>query len=418
MKLNHLGLIGLNFQREKGSGDKNFWVDVIPLLARELKRITIFSIRKHSTAEEQYSVNGCNVVIKYVSPAFLETPGVNNGRRIFWKQGVFPSWLGVIEKYISMKKICSEMNSYFKEHPCQHIHFMDNMGIINRFIVQKSTHSFTVSAMSYQGKSPAFFYNIYLRISYRVKRLVVVPYNDIFNKKLIDIGINPENTCVIPWGVSQSNEAETTDEEKTIIMHRFGIPSNRPLILWSGYIQQINRKDFLYAYQIAKKALSHGLKATFCFAFKPESFESDFSSLSEPEKGIIVKSTSVDEFQNFKKCCHVFFTPVLNKKVILAPPLTWIELLSKGVPIVTTPVPGSENIVKPGNTGFLSWTADGLIHGINQAIINRSIMKSFCIETANYEFNVKNSAERYLQLFNKLYQERVYDVQSAYGISR
>ena len=42
-----------------------------------------------------------------------------------------------------------------------------------------------------------------------------------------------------------------------------GIIPNKPLILWAGYIQQIGRRDFLYAYEIAKNALSKGLNATF-----------------------------------------------------------------------------------------------------------------------------------------------------------
>ncbi|OGS71113.1 MAG: hypothetical protein A3F91_08300 [Flavobacteria bacterium RIFCSPLOWO2_12_FULL_35_11] len=401
MKIEHLGLIGLNFQREKSSGDKNFWVDLVPLLARSLKQITIFSIRNHDVEEERYSINGCNVVIKFLSPTFLETPSSNKKRRIFWKQGAFPSWLGVIEKVLDIKKIRHEMRSFFRENPCQHIHLMDNMGIINRLIVKDAKISVTVSAMAYQGKSPEFLYNFYLKVSYRVSGLTVVPYNEIFQKKLISIGVNPNNICVIPWGVYKNNKLVTSDAEKTEIKRRLGVSPDRPLILWSGYIQQINRRDFLYAYQIAKEALNNGLKATFFFSFKPESFENRFSGLSDHDNRIIVKPTSVDDFQDLRRCCHVFFSPVLNKRVILAPPLTWIELLNIGVPIVTTPVPGTEKIIIQGKTGFLSWTTDGLIKGLNQAINEYPDMKTYCVETANKTFNVENSAERYLKLFNK-----------------
>lgn len=410
MKIDHLGLIGINYQRNKSSGDKNFWVDLVPLLARYLNRITIFSIRDHDTDEEQYAINGCNVVIKYLSPAFLETPGSNKGRRIFWKQGVFPSWLGVIEKILSVRTIRKEMKSFFKIYPCQHIHFMDNMGVINRFIIRKLMTSVTVSAMSYQGKSPESLYNFYLRASYRASGLTVVPYNENFRNKLMSIGINPKNICVIPWGVYKNNELKTAHTDKGEIKDRLGIPADKPLILWSGYIQQINRRDFLYAYQIAKQALNNGLRATFFFSFKPESFENEFSALSDPEKGIIVKPSRGDDFGNLRKSCQVFFSPVLNKRVILAPPLTWIELLHHGVPIVTTPVPGTENIVIPGKTGFLSWTTEGLIKGLNQAINDNATMKYDCIEMVNNSFNVESCAERYLRLFNNLYQERIYDV--------
>ena len=64
-------------------------------------------------------------------------------------------------------------------------------------------------------------------------------------------------------------------------------------------------------------------------------------------------------------------------------------------------IDGTEKIIIQGKTGFLSWTTDGLIKGLNQAINEYPDMKTYCVETANKTFNVENSAERYLKLFNK-----------------
>jgi hypothetical protein len=59
---------------------------------------------------------------------------------------------------------------------------------------------------------------------------------------------------VIPWGVYKSNisVALVSNAEKMEIKKILGIIPNKPLILWAGYIQQIGRRDFLYAYEIAK----------------------------------------------------------------------------------------------------------------------------------------------------------------------
>jgi len=407
MKLEHVLLVGLNFQNKRGSGDKNFWVDIIPLLARHLKQITIFSIKEHIVKREEYFIDECKIVIKFLSPFFLESPE-SVRKKIFWRTGAFPSWLGVIEKASSINKIQREMICLFKENPYQHIHLMDNMGIGNRLIVKNSKVPVTVSAMAYVGKSPAFFYDSYLRLSYGSPGLTVVPYNGIFCKKLIDIGVNPKNICAIPWGVYTDKRPVISDSERPEIKRRLGIDSAKPLVLWAGYIQQIGRRDFFYAYQVAKSALQNGLKATFFFAFKPETFESSFMKLTDPHNGIIIKSTDRDEFQDLKRCCHAFFSPVLNKKCILAPPLTWIELLNNGVPIITTPIPGAEDVIILGKTGFFSWIPEELIDGLKRAFENYSTMHNYCIELANSKFNIETSADNYLKLFNKEFKEERY----------
>jgi len=72
----HIVLIGLNFFLQRHSGDKNFWINLIPLLATHLNRITILSIRGNSVSTEQYFVNDCQVLVKYFSPKFLEIGNV------------------------------------------------------------------------------------------------------------------------------------------------------------------------------------------------------------------------------------------------------------------------------------------------------------------------------------------------------
>jgi len=95
----HIVLIGLNYQPIRSTGDKNYWVELVPLLARNLDRITILSVRKHTCEVDKLYISGCNVTIRYIHPKFLETPDVKYSRpRIFWRKGAFPSWLGVIEK--------------------------------------------------------------------------------------------------------------------------------------------------------------------------------------------------------------------------------------------------------------------------------------------------------------------------------
>jgi glycosyltransferase involved in cell wall biosynthesis len=400
MKNNHLLFIGFDFQNIKKSGDKNFWVDLIPLLAPAFSRITILSIKKASLTCEEFNVGNCKIIVKFISPVFLKTP-IADSRGIFWKEGIYPSYLGIIEKLLVFRKLKREIINFKRHSPFTHIHLMDNFGFNNRLISQCADTAVTVSAIAYQGKSPAFIYDNYLRVSYDAPNLKVIAYSEILRKKLMVIGVAPENIVTIPWGVSPGEQLKEELIDKRSLKETFSIQIDQPLILWSGYMQQIKRKDFLFAYNLAKEVKNKGYKGTFFFAFKPESFENKFYKIADEAKqlGIIIKVTSKEEFDNLANLADVFFSPLVNNRCIVAPPLTWIEMLNKGIPIVTTAVPGTENIVVNGETGFLFSSLEGLVNSLIN-IVEKPISYSLrCKDFVKRRFNIKQCTEAYIELF-------------------
>ena len=402
MKSSHLLLVGSDFKNKKGSGDKNFWVDLIPLLAPAFLRITVLSLTKTSLTCEEFNVGNCKIIVKFISPVFLETPEVDS-RGIFWKEGVYPSYLGIIEKLLTFRKLKREIIDFKRHSPFTHIHLMDNFGFTNRLISKCADTPITVSAMAYQGNFPAFIYDNYLRISYNAPNLKVVAYSEILRKKLISIGVDPENIVTIPWGVSLDEQLNDELIDKEPLKETFSIQIEQPLILWSGYIQQIKRKDFLFAYNLAKEVKKKGYKGTFFFAFKPESFENKFYKIADEAKQleVIIKATSKEEFDKLTDSADVFFSPILNNRCIVAPPLTWIEMLNKGIPIVTTAVPGTENIILNGETGFLFSNLEELINNLMDIAEKPDGYSTRCKDFVKRRFNVKKSAEAYIELFTK-----------------
>ncbi|HDL64090.1 MAG TPA: hypothetical protein ENH12_01730, partial [Proteobacteria bacterium] len=94
LKNRHLVLVGINFRRERGTGDKNFWSDIIRHIAAAYGHITIFSIRKEQVEREVYTIGKTTIEIRFISPVFLESSHAEYDRpRIFWRKGVFPSRL-------------------------------------------------------------------------------------------------------------------------------------------------------------------------------------------------------------------------------------------------------------------------------------------------------------------------------------
>lgn len=395
----HIVLIGFNFQPKRSTGDKNFWVDIISLLAKSLQRITVISIRHNPEEYEEYNENGCHISILYCSPRFLETPNVKYKRpKIFWRKGAFPGWLGVIEKILDGRRICDKLKEIYEKNPYDHVHLMDNFGFVNRLIAGNTPTRVSVSAMAYQGKNK-LIYDKYISFSYKHPNIKVVPYSLAYAKKLRQLGINNPIMC-IKWGVKLSRSApELGKRNKSKKLLPFSV--NKPLFLWAGYIQQIQRKDFLLAIKIAKQALTKGINGIFYFAFKPESLEKNFISFNNPEKGIYVSATSVKEFSLLKASADIFFSPVANKNCILAPPLTWIEVLSYGVPILTTNVKGVEEIVIDGETGYKAINDDVLMEKIFTVADRYKNMISYCYNKAFNSYNIENTLNDYLNLWYK-----------------
>ena len=363
------------------------------MLAAKLDRITIFSIRESAVPSEEYRINNCHILIKFLSPKFLEI-GDSKKQRYYVKQkGAFPVIPGIIEKLLNGKEIYNELKKLYREVPYDYVHLLDNFGFGNRLIV-KVPSPVSVSAMSYQGKG--IIYNNYLRLSYKVPNLKIIPYSYTYAKKMEQLGIHKDSLRCIKWGVNLHNQKQQLENRKKIAVS-LSLPSEKPLFVWAGYIQQIQKKDFLYAIKVAKKALSNGINCAFFFAFKHE--DKKCFSLNDPEKGIFIKKTSVDEFDLLKQIADVFYSPIVNRKCIVAPPLTWIEFLSLGVPILSTNAGGVDEIVIDGKTGYIATSDDELLEKMFTITEKYSVMSSYCYDKVFTSYNIATAAKEYLDLW-------------------
>ncbi len=154
----------------------------------------------------------------------------------------------------------------------------------------------------------------------------------------------------------------------------------------------------MYALKVAKEALYKDINCTFFFALKP-GVEKELITFDNPEKGIFVRKTSVEEFDLLKQAADVFYSPLVNRNCIVAPPLTWIEFLSLGVPILTTNVGGVNEIVVDGKTGYAATSNNELLDKMFVIAEKYSKMSSYCYDRAFTSYNIKDTAKEYLNLW-------------------
>lgn len=398
----HVALVGLNYMPHRGSGDKNFWVDLVPRLTSGLGRLSIISIRDEVTQEHQTTSGRCVVTTRFLSPRILSSPTTAfSARSLPFRSKVFPATVGIIEKFMNARRIVAQLLAIHETAPLDHIHLMDNFGLTNRIIAQQAARigvSVSVSAMSYMDRNPVIYHS-YLRASYRHKNITVIPYSCALESKLASLGIKRTQLRRIPWGVQPACSPPLANASAS--RGQTPSPPARPQILWAGYLQQIQGTDFMFALDCAKKALREGLSANFYFAFKPECYESSFSKYHEPDKGLFVQPTTVDEFSRLVSTTDIFFSPVLSKRSILAPPLTWIEVLSQGIPILTTSPKGAEEIISDGCTGYMARDRAELLSLLSSLCERCAEMRANCVAKVSTDYNIETIAQAYLQAWGR-----------------
>ena len=68
------------------------------------------------------------------------------------------------------------------------------------------------------------------------------------------------------------------------------------------------------------------------------------------------KTTDRDSWSTFATvtvALLIVVSPVALSTMTVAPPLTWIEMMQRGIPIITTSVAGADELISHGENGFL-----------------------------------------------------------------
>jgi glycosyltransferase involved in cell wall biosynthesis len=102
----------------------------------------------------------------------------------------------------------------------------------------------------------------------------------------------------------------------------------------------------------------------------------------------------------------VLIAPVSVKKAIIAPPLTWLEAMSYGIPVVTTNVGGANEVIINGINGFIS-LEENLESTIMKCLNKDNIIKlsENARQMIKQRFDIENIASNYFDLWNGLVNE-------------
>lgn len=378
-------LIGIDYFSNRGSGDKNFWHQLMPLLSAEMGSVFVVSFNYRRIQQE---FQNQNITIFNVSPAHLgidwrlDNANVQNKDKCHSHFSRHPRSL--VERSASILKIVPLLRKLITEHHIEAIHLMDNFGPIMGWLKYLFPSTLiSVSAVGYFAQGA--LHDTYLSFSFR--RLdTVIPYSEAYKEKLIEIGMPVSRLKTIRWGIKTPPiPIGPGDKEKA--KRNLGISPETTLVLWTGFIQQIREQDMLIAIQIAQHVLEQTGKAHFFFALKPECYKEEYASYSQV--GIHILSTDQATFSKILKASNILLSPLVNTASIITPPLTWLESMAHGVPVITTEIPGVDAVVKNEWNGHVVSSIDQLA----------SVLIS-CVNTREYHQLGRNARKHVQKYYN------------------
>ena len=193
------------------------------------------------------------------------------------------------------------------------------------------------------------------------------------------------------------------DTEK--IKQKYQINEDSTIVLWSGPIQDTGKKEFFQSIEIANQVLKTNPNFSFIFAFKPGSLKSKIFRVFHSLQNIHIVETNKSEFDSLKNITDIFLSPILNKNRTIAPPLTWIEMLQSGIPIITFELDGVDEIIEHGKNGFIALSsADAARLIIDLKSFDKEFIRKACFSSVKKKHDIKLISDRYISLWRETKQ--------------
>lgn len=379
-------LLGLRLELRPTSSAHNFWLGMIPEIEKHVEKLLIVSIGGRPPE------NDSPMPLERLLPFPLQLIYAGNPR------GNAKLESSYLLKTILFSGVYPKILELVKKHQIDLIHLIDNYGPIQiaaaQFTAAKSTYQ-----LNYNPRSP--LYDEFLRLSLKSFDLVIAG-STALARKLRALQVAPR-VEPIPWAVSlESLEKQTVDYAK--VRAGLGLVQGAPVVLWTGFLPHIGKREFLFSLRVAKELVKELPKAQFVFAFKSEHFDERYRSFEE-DRIRIISLRSRTEFLQLAGASNLLFSPCLNHRGVLGPPLTWLESMAIGLPIVTTNLPGADELIINGTNGIIIPSPDLAQQALSELLRNPEDIEGLAIEakeTVRRKFTIKNAAPKYLRAWSSI----------------
>lgn len=395
-----IALFGVGFFPHKTAGEKNFYLQLAPLLKAKFEDVIVISVNDQS--EEFFTLETDTSPVKIYN---LKRPlhfgnlsrfyGITNG--VFHYHHRHGPIQELIEKFLTIVLHSIRIKKIVKEHKIDLIYFMDNFGFGMKFLKMVTGKKVLFAAANYEPRSI-----IYDRMqSIFLKNLdAVVTYSEAYSIILKKLNIAPDKLHTIHWGVDTNKFQLISDDLRKKFRIDLNLKKDKFIILWTGYIQQIQEIDYYKTVSCAREIIQNIPDVEFIFCFKPETYKKKFGKESG-ERLTVLKGHK--DFGSLLSSIDLLLSPIHKLNSTVSPPLTWTEAMSRGVPVLTTNALGVDEIIDNNIDGFISDNYDSLVSDIRR-IKDMGISQDVRIaarEKICNNYNIKLVANRYLKILTE-----------------
>lgn len=383
-------LVGSRILPYRHSGDKNFWLDIIHGIQGLGVDLEVISIMLEDPPKEGLPLRRVPPIPMYLGPDRRFNPshwhiaGQNN----------------YVSKTMTLPRVVRELRRRRKAFRPDVIHFIDNYGpAMIGLRPAFGNVPLTISAPTYQPDRP--LYDLLLQASF-ASFDVIVPFSDAYRRRLLELRFPADRVRRIRWGIDVHRFAPTSASEREGARQKLGLGKGSLVVLWTGFIQQTGEPDLRFALRTAQLALHNDASIAFLFCFKPEHFKESHRGFERP--GLRVFG-SADTFHAARTAADVLLSPIVDVRSTAAPPLVWLESLAMGIPILTTEIPGTEEAVVDGHSGFAVRTPEDASERLREMTADPSLrerLRTGARQIAVDRYAVDRALREYMDLWSSL----------------
>jgi len=220
-----------------------------------------------------------------------------------------------------------------RRHQIDLVQVIDNYGpgqiVLSLLKVAKTTYQ-----LNYNPRYP--LYDEFIKLSLKPFDAIITGSYTLA-ERLRELGVHAKCEAV-PWAIAP-NLVDNVTTNTTEARKHFGLDPKLPVVMWTGFIPMVGRREFLFSMTVAKRVTAEFENVQFIFAFKSEHFDITYKSFEEERIRVMALNSRTD-FLRLVRASTLLLCPCLNDRAIVGPPLTWLECMVHGVPVISTEVGG------------------------------------------------------------------------------
>jgi len=237
----------------------------------------------------------------------------------------------------------------------------------------------------------------------------VVTFSDWTANELESLGV--KNVVRINAGIDVDRFKPVTNKKQ--LREKFGLPLDPPVILFSGELSRLGSVELVLS--IIPRVLAQQPEIQFVFSCPIRSSE-DVISMNKAQQTIHNLDLSsnvhfinqVNDFSELLNISDIFFFPVATMDAKIDTPLTILEAMAVGLPVIITQLEPLNEILKIDTAG-VSIPPDDNVEGFVDAILKLAFDKNCCYEMGvagqkviNADYNLEKMVQAYEQLYDTL----------------